>query len=98
MKVFLSHSTNDKDFVRKLAAEIESANMVPWLCEIDIIPGHDFVGKIEEGLKESDFTVLVWSPDAAASAWTGVEWRSVLARQIEESRIRLLIVTSGTRI
>jgi hypothetical protein len=92
MKVFLSHSTKDKDFVQKLAAEIESANIEPWLCEIDVIPGDDFVAEIEKGLKESDLTVLVWSPDAARSAWTGEEWRSVLARQVEESRTRLLIV------
>jgi tetratricopeptide (TPR) repeat protein len=92
MKVFLSHSTKDKEFVKKLASELQKIEIDPWLCEVDVLPGEDFVAEIEKGLKESDLTVLVWSPEAAKSAWTGEEWRSVLARQVEESRIRLVIV------
>ncbi|MGB5618518.1 MAG: TIR domain-containing protein, partial [Desulfobacterales bacterium] len=92
MKVFLSHSTKDKDFVEKLADELRAKDFEPWLCEIDVLFGDDFVDEIEKGLKEADFTVLVWSPEAASSAWTGKEWRSVLAREIKESRTRLGIV------
>lgn len=92
MKVFLSHSTKDRDFVEKLADELRGRNFQPWLCEIDVLFGDDFVGEIEKGLNEADFTVLVWSPEAAASAWTGKEWRSMLAREVKESRTRLGIV------
>lgn len=92
MKVFLSHSTKDKDFVEKLAGDIHAANIEPWLCEVDVLYGDDFVTKIEKGLKEADVTVLIWSPDAAISAWTGNEWRSVLDRETKESRTRLGLV------
>ena len=50
--VFLSHSTKDKDFVIKLAAELEDASIKPWLCEVDIDYGEDFVAKIEKGLDD----------------------------------------------
>ena len=89
MKLFLSHSTKDKDFVEKLATELRAQSIDPWWCEVDIEHGDDFVAKIEEGLKDSDLVVLVLSPDAAQSAWTRREWTAALAREVEESRIRL---------
>jgi hypothetical protein len=36
MKVFLSHSTKDKQFVKALAVELENEKIKPWLCEIDV--------------------------------------------------------------
>jgi hypothetical protein len=82
MKVFLSHSTKDKQFVQTLAAELEAEKIEPWLCEVDIELGDNFVARIEEGLCDADLTVLFWSPEAARSAWTRLEWTSVTAREI----------------
>src|SRR6202162_2227165 len=92
MKVFLSHSTKDKQFVQTLAAELEAEKIKPWLCEVDIELGENFVAEIEEGLRDADLTVLFWSPEAARSDWTRLEWTSVTAREISESRTRLGIV------
>ena len=92
MKVFLSHSTKDKDFVQRLADALTGASFTPWLCEVDIEKNENFVAKIEEGLIECDVALVVWSPDAATSNWTEEEWTSVLARQVAEQKIRLGIV------
>ncbi len=92
MKVFLSHSTKDAAFVEKLAAGLRAESIEPWLCEVDIDAGDNFVAKIEDGLREADLALLVLSPDAARSAWTKVEWTSILAREVSESRIRLGIL------
>ena len=92
MKVFLSHSTKDKEFVQRLADALKVAGFEPWLCEVDIDHGDSFVAKIEEGLTESDVALLVWSPDAAKSDWTKGEWTAGLVRQVAEQKIRLSIV------
>ena len=92
MKVFLSHSTKDKQFVQALAAELEAEKIEPWLCEVDIEFGGNFVAEIEEGLRDADLAVLFWSPEAARSGWTRLEWTSVTAREISESRTRLGVV------
>ncbi len=92
MKVFLSHSTKDADFVEKLALALEANSFTPWRCEVDIDKGENFVAKINEGLAQSDVALLVWSPEAAKSAWTEEEWTALLARQIEEHKVRLAIV------
>ena len=58
-------------------------------AELEIEFGHNFVAKIEEGLRDADLAVLFWSPEAARSRWTRLEWTSVTAR---ESRTRLGVV------
>jgi TIR domain len=58
MKVFLSHSTKDKQFVQVLAAELKRERMELWLREIDIDFGQNFVAEIEKGLREADLTIL----------------------------------------
>jgi hypothetical protein len=75
-----------------LAAELQADSITPWLCEVDVELGDNFVAKIEEGLREADLTVLFWSPEAARSAWTHLEWTLVTAREISESRTRLGLV------
>jgi hypothetical protein len=35
MKVFLSHSKKDKQFVEALVAEPETENIQLWICEVD---------------------------------------------------------------
>jgi TIR domain/NB-ARC domain len=95
MKVFLSHSTKDKEFVQTLAQQLQAVRIEPWLCEVDVLFGDDFVEQIKRGLQQADVALLVWSPDAAKSAWTGKEWRSVLAREVEESRTRLGLFLLG---
>src|SRR5271166_5441577 len=92
MKVFLSHSTKDKQFVQMLAEQLEAEKIEPCVCEVDIELGNNFVAKIEEGLRDADLTILFWSPEAARSDWTRLEWTSVTAREISESRTRLGIV------
>jgi tetratricopeptide (TPR) repeat protein len=92
MKVFLSHSTKDADFVKQLAAAIIGAGFDPWLCEVDVEKNANFVSHIEKALAACDVALVVWSPDAAASHWTTEEWTSVLSRQVKEQRVRLGIV------
>src|SRR5271157_2989739 len=92
MNVFLSHSTHDGDFIQRLATALEANGFKPWLCEVDIEKGANFVARINEGLGQSDLALLIWSQHAANSAWTLEEWTAALARQVEENRIRLGIV------
>jgi hypothetical protein len=73
MKVFLSHSTKDNQFVQALADELRREQIEPWLCEVDIESDDNFVAKIEEGLRDADLAVLFWSPEAARSDWTRLE-------------------------
>jgi tetratricopeptide (TPR) repeat protein len=83
VRVFLSHSTKDGDFVKKLAEEMRMREIIPWLCEVDIDSTVDFVQKINHGLSQNDMVVIIWSPEAAASKWTNEELAFALKRHVE---------------
>jgi len=78
--------------VEKLASALKAESIDAWRCEVDVIPGDNFVARIDEGLRDSDLALLVFSPEAAKSAWTRVEWTSILAREVSESRTRLCVL------
>ncbi len=92
LKVFLSHSTQDRDFVERLAIALEENGFTPWRCEVDIDKGENFVAHINDGLAQSQIALLVWSPDAARSAWTKEEWTAALLGRVEGQRMRLGLI------
>lgn len=92
MKVFISHSTKDADFVVDLAQLLRREQFDPWLCETSIASGAVWVEEIEKGLASADLALLIWSPDAADSFATRLEIYSILAREIAERRMRLAVV------
>jgi hypothetical protein len=87
--VFLSHSSKDKPFVRKLAEFLEQDESIKvWLDERDISPGANIVAEIGEGLS-SDFVLLILSPDSVESAWVKEEWTDAFWQQTNNRRIKL---------
>ena len=52
---FLSHSSKDKAFVRKLAADLVANGVKVWIDEQRILVGDSIPEKIAHGLAESDF-------------------------------------------
>ena len=69
VKVFLSHSSKDKPFVRELADFLSRDGQIKvWLDEREIAPGQNIVSRIEDGL-EADFILLILSPDSVDSNW-----------------------------
>ena len=90
VSVFLSHSSKDKPFVRELAEFLEKDGDVKvWLDEREIAPGQNIVGRIAEGL-DSDFIMLVLSPDAVNSNWVKEEWTDAFWEQTNNRKTKLL--------
>ncbi len=85
--IFLSHRSTDQEFVRKLAADIETnlyqqRNLTTWVDEAEIKPGQSIPGMINHGLETSRFIALVLTPAyfASDSGWTDAEWHAALHR------------------
>jgi hypothetical protein len=89
-KVFLSHSSKDKEHIRKLAVALRSKRVDVWLDEEQIKIGDDFVKALERGLQECDFVVVLLSPNFLLGPWAQEEYRSTLQRQVE-SRTTILL-------
>jgi len=95
--IFLSHRSVDKQFVSKLAADIETpvANkrtLHTWLDEAEIGPGQSIPGEINRGLESSQFFGIVMTPAyfRSDSGWTDAEWHAALYTDPDNRRQRIV--------
>src|SRR5207249_9631642 len=74
--VFLSHSSKDRAFVEKLANVLASHRIPVWYSRVDIQGAKQWHDEIGRGLKNSDWLVVVLSPNSVKSPWVKHEVRS----------------------
>ena len=78
-RVFLSHSGNDKDFVKELYRRL-TRDGVSCFFDIESIGwGDHWVRALERALDDCEFVVFVLSPDFCNSEWVEVERTSSIA-------------------
>jgi hypothetical protein len=66
MRVFLSHSTADREFAIRLAEALRADRFDPWLYELNAPVGGNWVADMERGLRDADLVLLLWSRHTAA--------------------------------
>ncbi|MBN4003468.1 TIR domain-containing protein [Nostoc sp. LPT] len=86
MQVFMSYSSSDKDFVRRLKGNLKSEDIEVWLDEDEIIPGDSILAKLEKALFNASVFVLVLSPDSIDSEWVKREREAWINLQIDEEK------------
>ncbi len=93
--VFISHSYKDKEFVRKLASDLASYGIKPWVDEWEIHPGDSIVDKISEGIRQADYILVVLSEDSVRSKWVQEEIKVAFQRDPAGSKRVLIPVVLG---
>ncbi|KAF6628806.1 toll/interleukin-1 receptor domain-containing protein [Paenibacillus sp. EKM208P] len=91
-KVFLSHSSNDKPFVRKLSDRLNRDGFQSWIDEMEIKVGFSISNSIESGIITSGYFVIVLTPDAISSEWVRRELDIATLREIRQKDIFILPV------
>lgn len=87
-QVFISYSRKDLDFVIRLTADLTKANFSVWYDLSGIRGGARWQREIKSALENSQFVIVVLSPDSVASDW--VEKECVYAGQLERKIIPLM--------
>jgi hypothetical protein len=73
-KVFISHCTLDRDFVeREIVSLLERHGIDVWYSPDSIVSADQWERSILDGLKTSDWFLLVMSPRSAVSSWVRME-------------------------
>jgi hypothetical protein len=80
---FLCHSSADKDKVRRLAIELATRGVRPWIDEAEIRTGDSLIDKIQSGIQSSTCLLPVLSKASVDSRWCKEELRMALAMQIK---------------
>lgn len=99
---FLSHRATDKEFVRKLSADIEAipyedGYLTTWLDEAEIRAGNSVPGMINYGLERSRFIILIMTSAyfSSESGWTDAEWHAALYNDPDNRRGRIIPIIAG---
>jgi hypothetical protein len=76
IKLFISHASEDKvPFVEALVSRLQEREYDVWYDKLVLLVGDSLRAKIDQGLKESDYGVVVFSPHFFSSdkKWTAAE-------------------------
>src|ERR1039458_9354715 len=87
--VFISHASEDKDIVLLLTAQLQRAGLKVWLDRHELKLGDSLSAKIDEGLSESRFGVLVVSPRFMLKHWPRQELNGLMGREEDGHKVIL---------
>jgi hypothetical protein len=88
--VFLSHSSKDKAFTRKLAERLRELGVKVWIDEAEINIGDSLQSKISEAIEETDYVAAVISHNSVKSSWVQRELQMAMSRELEDRSVRVL--------
>jgi len=82
--VFVSHSSKDKIFARKLYADLRSVGVDCWFDEKQILPGDNILDFVDQGIRIWDKLILVCSESSLSTRtgwWVEQEIERALAKE-----------------
>jgi hypothetical protein len=90
--VFISHASEDKDeVVRPLANALRDEGLSVWYDEFELKIGDSLRRKIDKGLSNSRFGIVVLSKDFIRKGWTNYELDGIITKSVTNEQILLPI-------
>jgi uncharacterized protein YjbI with pentapeptide repeats len=83
---FLSYSSKDDEFARRLYNDLQGRNIRTWFAPEDLKIGDRFRSRIDESIRSHDKLVLVLSANSVNSDWVETEVESALEREQKEGK------------
>lgn len=86
--LFICHDSRDKEvFARPLAEELSKRLLKVWYDKYSLSIGDSLIDKIDEGLRECEFAIIVISQNfLARKKWTNREFRSLATKEINSGK------------
>ena len=88
--VFISHSSNDKEFAIDVVARLRVPDLAPWIDKERIHVGADILDELGKGLTAMDLFVLILSNAAVESGWVKKEVAFAAYREIMEKKVLVM--------
>jgi len=73
-----------------LTHDLQSQGIDVWFDQKDIVAGDSIVERIQEGLRESDYLLVIISKNSVQSSWVELELDQAFARDPDSSEIRVI--------
>lgn len=90
--VFISHASEDKDeIVRPLAYALQGEGLSVWYDEFELKIGDSLRRKIDKGLANSKFGIVVLSKEFIRKGWTNYELDGIITKAVTGEQVVLPI-------
>jgi hypothetical protein len=86
---FLSHSSADKGFARRLHSRMHDEGLRVWFDEIDMLSGKKLHEQIDEAIRIHDKVLIVLSSNSMNSEWVKTELRKAFKLERSEGKRKL---------
>ena len=96
--VFLSHNSENKDWVRILAQNIKAHDYKIFLNEWELKGGQKFVPILFEAIKQSKMAIIVVSPVAFESGWVKEEYEQMLIQEKDDPQFIIIPILYGSHV
>lgn len=88
--LFISHASEDKpNVVNPLVSELQHRGLRVWFDAHELTLGDSLRTKIDEGLRDSRFGVVVLSPSFFAKQWPKAELDGLASREMDGGKVLL---------
>lgn len=91
-KIFVSHSSKDKQFAKWLSIDLANAGHRPWLDEWEIRVGDSIPTQIGIGIEECHFVLLLLSRKSISSHWVEREWQAKYWKEVQDNEVMVMPV------
>lgn len=89
--IFLSHTADDKPFVRRLAQALKENGVEQvWVDEAEIQIGDSLIAKIQDGIQKSEYFGIVLSPRSITSSWVHHELEQAMMIEVQKMSVKVL--------
>ena len=96
--VFISHASEDKeDVARPLAEALRNNGLTVWYDEFELRIGDSLRRKIDKGIANSNFGVIIISRDFINKGWTNYELDGLITRSVNGEQTMLPVWHNVTR-
>lgn len=89
---FISYAHRDAPFVARLAEDLVANGVGVWLDRWEIKVGDSISDRIQQGIQDSDYLVIVLSPNSVNSSWVREELNAARIKQLESRQVVVLPV------
>jgi hypothetical protein len=84
---FISYSSKDEDFARRLYADLQSHNVRCWFAPEDMKTGDEIRSRIDEAIRIHDKLLLVLSEHSVNSPWVKKEVETAFEKEQQQKRL-----------
>jgi hypothetical protein len=88
--VFISYSSQERDFVQRLVRDLKDRNIPVWFDEAELEPEDSIIQKIEAGIDRMDYLIVIMSPASVDSRWVQEEIRMALHKGIAGRKFNVI--------